>query len=462
VERIAKDFCRAHNTNAIFSTVLIQLSILQTNTTTNRTSLIPNHRLRVVILGAGFGGLAAARALGNAPIDLTVIDQHNHHLFQPLLYQVATAAISPQEIAQPIRGILRRQKNTEVVLARVKSVDTSAREVLLADGGSITYDYLVFAPGSQVSYFGHNEWAQFAPGLKTLADALNIRRRILLAFEKAEREKSSSERAKLLTFVIIGGGPTGVELAGAIAEISRRALVEDFRHIDSRESRVLLIEAAPRVLPTMAPELSDEARRSLERLGVEVRTSTAVSALEKQRVHLGQESLCAATILWTAGVRPVPLAASLGVPLDRAGRVPVQPDLSIADHPEVFVIGDVAAFVHQGGRLLPGVSPVAVQQGRHAASCIEADLRGAPRKPFWYKDRGEMATIGRAEAVVDLHWLRLSKFPGWLTWLTVHLFFLIGFENRLVVMIRWAWSYLTFSRSARLITGPVESPDDEP
>jgi NADH dehydrogenase len=411
----------------------------------------------VVIVGAGFGGLYAARALKGAPVRVTVVDRTNHHLFQPLLYQVATAALSPGDIAYPIRGVLRRQANTRVLLGRAVAVDPAQRKVVLEDG-EIPYDYLILATGGRHGYFGHDDWENVAPGLKTLEDALEIRRRILLAFEKAERETGAARRRALLTFAVVGGGPTGVELAGAIAEIARHVMVEDFRVIDPREARVLLLEAGPRILPAFPEALSAKAQASLERLGVEVKTGAAVTQLDAGRVILGQEIIAAETVLWAAGVTASPLARSLGVTLDRAGRVIVERDLTVPGHPEIFVIGDLAAFLHQTGNRppgqpLPGVAPVAIQQGRHAAANILRAIRGQPYLTFHYVDKGNLATIGRAAAVADFGFLRLSGLLAWLAWLFIHIFFLIGFRNRFVVLFEWAWAYLTYQRAARLITG---------
>jgi NADH:quinone reductase (non-electrogenic) len=416
---------------------------------------------RVVILGAGFGGLYAARALKKVPVAVTVVDRRNHHLFQPLLYQVATAALAPGEIAMPIRAILRNQRNAEVFLADAQRVDAEARKVVLRDG-EIPYDYLIIATGGQYSYFGHPDWERIAPGLKSLEDALDIRRRILYAFERAERETSEERRRKLLTFVIIGGGPTGVEMAGAIAEIARQVIVKDFRHMDPREARVILLEAGPRVLATMAEELSQKAEASLRKLGAEVHTNTRVTGMEHDVVWMGDQKMEAATILWAAGIEASPLVRSLGAPLDRAGRVIVEPDLSIPGHREVFVIGDASVFLHQTGAPLPGMCPVAIQQGRHVAENIRHDLRKAARTPFHYFNKGELATIGRSAAVCDFHVARFSGFLGWMIWLWVHIFFLIGFENRVIVMLRWAWSYFTSSRAARLITGDIEEESEPP
>lgn len=411
---------------------------------------------RVVIVGAGFGGLNAARALRHAPVSLTVVDRRNHHLFQPLLYQVATAGLSPGEIAYPIRAILRRQMNTRVLLADVTSIDPAAHKVLLGDGGEIAYDYLVVATGAQHSYFGHDDWEPLAPGLKNLEDALEMRRRILLAFERAEREPDDARRRALLTFVIVGGGPTGVELAGAIAEIARHVMAQDFRAIDPRQARILLVEAGPRVLPAYPEALSAKAADALRKMGVEVLEGGAVTAVAADHVMIGGRRVEAATTLWAAGVQASPLARSLGVPLDRAGRVPVEPDLTVPGHPEIVVIGDLAALRDRKGKPLPGVAPVAIQQGRHAARNILRALAGRPPQPFHYFDKGSLATIGRAAAVADFGWTSLSGFPAWVTWLFVHILYLIGFRNRFVVMIDWMWSYIAYNRAARLITGNID------
>jgi NADH dehydrogenase len=410
----------------------------------------------VVIVGAGFGGLTAARALARAPVRVTVVDRRNYHLFQPLLYQVATAALSPGDIAYPIRSILRHQANAEVLLADVLRVEPEARRVIL-DEGSLDYDYLIVATGARHSYFGHDEWEAFAPGLKSLEDAIEIRRRILLAFERAERETDVERRRALLTFVLVGGGPTGAELAGAIAEISRHVLVSDFRSIDPREARILLLEAGPRILPTFPEELSSRAAESLRRLGVEIRESSPVTAIAPDSVEIAGAPLMAATILWCAGVAASPLTRSLAAPLDRAGRVLAEPDLTIPGHPEIFVIGDQAAFLHQSGKPLPGVAQVAIQAGRHAAENIRRAIHGEPMLPFHYRDPGNLAVLGRAAAIADLGRVRLSGFPAWLFWCFVHILFLIGFRNRVLVMFEWAWSYLTWQRGARLITGPIET-----
>jgi NADH dehydrogenase len=409
----------------------------------------------VLIVGAGFGGLYAAKALKNAPVKVTVIDRRNHHLFQPLLYQVATAGLSPGDIAYPIRGVLGRQRNVRVLLAEAVGVDLAARKVKLRDG-EIPYDYLILAPGVRHAYFGHDDWEPWAPGLKTLEDALEIRRRILLAFEKAEREPDKARRRALLTFVIVGGGPTGVELAGAIAEISRQVMVRDFRAIDPREARIILIEAGPRILSTYPGDLSAKAEAQLKRLGVEVWTGSLVTSIDASGVVVKEQKVPAATTLWAAGVKASPLARSLGVELDRAGRVNVQPDLTIPGHPEAFVIGDLAALRDEHGKPLPGVAPVAIQQGRHAARSILRACRGLSIEPFHYLDRGSLATIGRAAAVADFGWIKFSGFFAWLSWLFIHIFFLIGFRNRFIVMFEWAWAYFTYQRAARLITGNID------
>ena len=409
----------------------------------------------VVVVGAGFGGLNAVRALEGAPVHVTVVDRRNHHLFQPLLYQVATAALSPADIAYPIRSILSEQRNATVFLADVVSVDRAAREVVLSDG-RLGFDYLVMANGVRHAYFGHDAWESGAPGLKTLEDALEIRRRILLAFERAERETNAGRRRALLTFVIVGGGPTGVELAGAISEISRHVLINDFRSIDPREANILVLEAGPRILPTFPPDLARKATLALERLGVQVRTGCPVSDVREGSVEAGGSDIPAATILWAAGVRVSPLPSSLGVPQDAAGRVVVEPDLSIPGDPRIFAIGDIAAYLHQTGAPLPGVAQVAIQQGRHVAENIRRDIAGRPRRPFHYRDKGNLAVIGRAQAIADLGRVRISGFPAWLVWCFIHILFLIGFRNRTVVLFDWAWAYLTNQRGARLITGPVD------
>jgi NADH dehydrogenase len=405
----------------------------------------------VVIIGGGFGGLNAAKALRKAPVRVTVVDRHNHHLFQPLLYQVATATLSPGDIASPIRWILRHARNTRVWLGDVRTIDLKHRRIILVDGASIAYDYLIIATGTSHTYFGHDGWAAYAPGLKTLEDALAIRRRILVAFEEAERETDPVRQQRFLTFVLVGGGPTGVELAGTLAEIARQTRSE-FRNIDTHKTRIVVIEAGPTILPSFAPTLRDAARRSLLRLHVEVRENTRVTAVDDGAVMLGAERLEAGTVLWTAGVAASPITATLGVPLDRAGRVIVERDLSMPDHPEAFVIGDAAAFLDAEGYQLPGVAQVAIQGGTHAARTILRRIRGEPSPPFVYHDRGSMAIIGRGSAICDLRGLRFSGPIAWLAWLFLHIFELIGFRNRLVVMIEWATAYFTRQRSVRLIT----------
>ena len=415
---------------------------------------------QVVIVGAGFGGLNAALSLKHAEVDVTVVDRRNHHLFQPLLYQVATAGLSPGNIAYPIRAVLAKQQNARVLLEEVFAIDPASRKVKLRDG-ELKYDYLILATGARHAYFGHDEWAAYAPGLKSLEDALEIRRRILVAFEKAEREPDSARRNELVTFVIVGGGPTGVELAGAIAEISRNVMVRDFRVINPRDARIILMEAGPRILPTYPEQLSAAAESSLKKLGAEVHTNCPVTSVEPGQVMAGGKTVRAATILWAAGVAASPIAGSLGVELDKVGRVAVGPDLSIPGHPEIFVIGDLATFTHQSGKPLPGVAPVAIQQGRHAARNILHAIKGEPTEPFHYADKGNLATIGRASAVADLGRLKFSGLFAWLAWLLVHIFFLIGFRNRFIVLFEWAWAYFTNQRGARLITGDVDKPSPD-
>jgi NADH dehydrogenase len=408
-------------------------------------------------VGGGFGGLYAAFALRHRPVQVTLLDRRNHHLFQPLLYQVATAALSPGNIAQPIRHILRGSPNVRVLLGEATAVDLAARRVALADGDALGYDFLILATGASHAYFGHDEWRELAPGLKDVDDALEIRRRMLLAFEAAERETDPARRQALLTFVIVGGGPTGVELAGALGEIARDVLVHDFRAIDPRQARIVLLEAGPRLLAGFATPLSAAAARGLAARGVEVRTATAVTRIAPGLVEAaGGLRIAAETVVWAAGVTASPLARTLGVLLDRVGRVLVEPDLSIPGHPEAFAIGDVAAFLHDPaapGAALPGLAPVAIQMGRDAARSILATVRGEPRRPFRYRDRGIMATIGRNAAVAQSGRLRLTGFVAWVAWVLVHVLLLIGFRNRLVVMLEWAWAYVTFNRGVRLITG---------
>jgi NADH dehydrogenase len=406
----------------------------------------------VVIVGGGFGGLAAAQALKRAPVTITLIDRRNHHLFQPLLYQVATAGLSPGDIASPIRWVLRRQRNARVLLGEARAIDVARRTVTLEDG-ELSYDFLIVAAGSTHAYFGHPEWEAFAPGLKTLDDALEIRRRMLLAYERAERETDPAERQRLLTFAVVGGGPTGVEMAGAIAEIARQTLSDEFRTIDPTMSQVVLIEAGPSILSTFPADLRDKARASLEKLHVRVRENTRVMAVDARGISLGHERLDAATIVWAAGVAASPLAQSLGVPLDRAGRVPVQPDLSLPGHPDVFVIGDLATLDDKDGTPLPGVAPVAQQEAAHAARTIVRTIEGQPRRPFRYRNYGNLATIGRAAAIADFGRVHVSGLIGWLMWLFIHIMKLVGFRNRVLVLIQWAAAYFTYQRSVRLITG---------
>ena len=406
----------------------------------------------MVIVGAGFAGLEAAKRLARVPVLVTVIDRANHHLFQPLLYQVATAALSPADIAAPVRHVLRHQRNAEVVLAAVEGVDLDRRRLRLSDGEELAYDFLLLAAGATHSYFGHDGWEPMAPGLKTLEDALEIRRRILTAFERAERETDADRRAALLVFGVVGGGPTGVELAGAIAEVSRHTLAGDFRHIRPGSARVVLLEAGPRLLPAFPEPSSAAARRQLERLGVEVRLGAKVTGIDEGGLWLGEERVAAGTVLWGAGVRASRLGGALGVPLDRAGRVEVEPTLCLPGHPEVLVAGDLAAVGQGDGTLVPGVAPAALQMGRHAAANVARALRGEALLPFRYRDRGLLATVGRAAAVACVGRLRLAGLPAWLLWLFVHIWFLIGFRNRVAVMLQWVWSYLTFKRGARLIT----------
>jgi NADH dehydrogenase len=419
-----------------------------------------NDRVHIVILGGGFGGLDAARALADAPARITLLDRHNYHLFQPLLYQVATASLSPGDIASPIRWVLRRQKNVTVLLANVRDVDVAGRRVLLDEGGAVSYDFLIVATGAAHSYFGHGEWATRAPGLKTLDDALDIRRRVLMAFEAAERDASADEQRRLLTFVIIGGGPTGVELAGALAEIARQSLRKDFRNIRPESARIMLLEGAPHLLNAFPEPLREAARASLVRLGVDVRTNTVVTGVDALGVTFKsqgvEERLPAQTVLWAAGVEASPIAKALGVPLDRAGRVHAEPTLAVPGHPEIFVAGDICAL-SQDGVPLPGVAQVAKQEGAHAARNVVRAIRGEPLDPFRYRDYGNMATIGRGSAVADIGPIKASGLIAWLIWVFIHIFWLIGFRNRVAVLSEWAWSYLTFQRRVRLITGQSKS-----
>jgi NADH:ubiquinone reductase (H+-translocating) len=419
----------------------------------------PGARPRVVIVGGGFGGLYAARRMRNLPVNLVLVDRRNHHLFQPLLYQVATAELNPSDIAAPIRHILRRQLNTEVLLERVMAVDAANNRIILRDG-DLSYDFLILATGATHSYFGHNEWVNVAPGLKSIEDALQIRSRVLLAFEKAEHEADPSRRQTWLTFVIVGAGPTGVELAGALAEISRLTLTGDFRRINPASARVVLLEGTDRVLPTYTRELSEAAKRQLAQLGVEVHTGAMVTNIDSEGVTVGTKHLAARTVLWAAGVQASPLAKSLRVPLDRAGRVLVDPDLRVPGLSNVYVVGDLAA-VREDGAYVPGVAPAAIQEGVHAANNLARQIRGQAPVPFRYRDKGSLATIGRAAAVAHLGRLNLTGWIAWMAWLFVHIFFLIGFRNRLLVIFEWAWSYFTAQRGARLITGapPPSAPD---
>ncbi|HEX2331506.1 MAG TPA: NAD(P)/FAD-dependent oxidoreductase [Candidatus Angelobacter sp.] len=439
---------------------------------------------RAVVVGAGFAGLNAAKGLANSPVQVTVVDRKNHHTFQPLLYQVALAALSPAEIASPIRNVLRHAKNTEVLLGEVSAFDLDRRIVTTHAAGdseavNLKYDYLIVAAGATHAYFGHPEWEQYAPGLKTLEDATEIRGRVLLAFEHAEREAFAHRITPQLNFVVVGAGPTGVELAGAISDISREYLEKDFRTIDPRKSRIILIEGGPRVLPVYPPDLSASAQKQLEEMGVEVRTGAMVTNIESGMVTMGKERIPASVILWGAGVSASPLGRMLGVPTDRAGRVIVEPDLTIPGHPEVFVIGDLAAAAQDASaagpaktestisdkdkrtKYVPGVAPAAIQMGKFAARQIRRSLNGEPREPFVYRDKGSLATIGRSRAVADFGRFHISGYFAWLGWLFIHLFFLIGFRNRIMVMMEWAWAYISYGRSARLITEPKETVVEE-
>ena len=424
-------------------------------------------RHRVVIIGGGFGGLSAAKKLKNAPVQVTLIDRCNYHLFQPLLYQVATGALSPANIAAPLRNVLKNHRNTKVLLAEATRIDAAGRRVILSDG-EIPYDTLIVATGASHQYFGHDEWEKFAPGLKTVEDATDMRRRILLAFETAEREPDPAKRAAWMTFVVVGAGPTGVELAGALGEIAHDTLKRDFRDINPSQASIFLVEAADRVLPPYPPPLSEAARKMLARLGVTVRTAATVMNIEAEAVTIREgeraETISTRTILWAAGVLASPLGRMLaqetGATLDKVGRVVVNPDLTIPGHPEIFVIGDLSSFSHQTGKPLPGVAQPAIQAGRYVAETIERRLAGKKIQPFHYVDKGNLATIGRAAAVADLGWLRLSGLPAWIIWLFVHLLYIVQFQNRLLVLLQWAWLYFTRDRSARLITGKNPLPLD--
>ncbi len=405
----------------------------------------------MVVVGGGFGGISAVRALHRCPVDVTLLDRHNYHVFQPLLYQVATAGLSPGDIASPIRWILRRRPEVRVLLADVRDVDV-ARKVVHFDSGEVAYDYVILATGASHAYFGHDNWEAHAPGLKTLDDALLMRRRVLIAFEEAERVSDPEARRRLLTFVIVGGGPTGVELAGAVAEMARHTLAREYRSFDPASARVVLLEATPRILAMYPESLQLAAARSLRRLGVDLLISTPVTEVGPWGVMAGAQRIEAGTVLWAAGIAASGIARSLGVALDRAGRVLVQPDLSVPGHPDVFVIGDLASL-QQDGQVLPGVAQVAIQMGRHAARGICRSLAGQPSVAFRYRDYGSMATIGRAAAIADFGWLRLSGWPAWVAWLFLHIMKLVGFRNRLGVLLQWAWAFVTYQRSVRLITG---------
>jgi NADH dehydrogenase len=422
---------------------------------------------RVVIIGGGFGGLAAAQSLRRSPVQVTLLDRHNYHLFQPLLYQVATGSLSPANVAAPLRNILKRQKNTEVLLAEAVNIDAASRRVILSDG-TIEYDTLILATGSSHQYFGHDDWEQFAPGLKNVEDATDMRRRILLAFESAEREPDPEKIRAMLTFVIVGGGPTGVELAGALGEIAHDTLLDDFRRIDTKQARIILVEGTNHILPSYPEKLSESARKQLERLGVTVRTGAFVTDVRGDGATIKEgdhtEFVPSHTVLWAAGVQSSPLgrmlSESTGTKLDKAGRVIVAPDLTVPGHPEIFVIGDLANFSHQGGKPLPGVAQPAIQEGHYTARVIQDRLRGENTPPFHYRDKGNLAVIGRFAAVADLNWLRLSGLPAWLIWIFVHLLYIVEFQSRLLIMIQWAWLYFTYDRSARLITGKDSLPLD--
>jgi len=425
------------------------------------------NRHRVVIIGGGFGGLSAARQLKHAPVEVTLLDRCNYHLFQPLLYQVATGALSPANIAAPLRHVLKDQKNTKVLLAEATHIDAANRRIILSDG-AVEYDTLIVATGASHQYFGHDEWEQFAPGLKTIEDATDMRSRILLAFEAAERETDPEKLLAWMTFVIVGAGPTGAELAGTLGEIANDTLRHDFRNINPSDARIILVEGTGRVLPTYPEKLSEAARKMLTRLSVTVRTGAMVTDIVHGSVTIREgdrtEKIPTRTVLWAAGVLASPLgrilAAEAGANLDQAGRVIVEPDLTIAGHPEIFVIGDLANFSHQGGKPLPGVAQPAIQEGHFVGKAIGRRLRGEKLKPFHYMDKGNLATIGRAAAVADLNWLRLSGWPAWMIWLFIHLLYIVQFQNRLLVLLQWAWLYITYDRSARLISGKNPLPLD--
>jgi NADH:ubiquinone reductase (H+-translocating) len=413
----------------------------------------------VVIIGAGFGGLYAARSLANKRVRITIIDRKNHHVFQPLLYQVATAKLSPADIASPIRSVFGKYKNVHVLLDEATRFDLANKKVALKTGQELSYDYLVLATGATHAYFGHEEWASLAPGLKSLEDAVEIRRRVLLAFETAEREALIDGKRPMLNFVIVGGGPTGVELAGSIAEIAQKVMAKDFRGIDPTRARVVLLEAGQRILPAYPEDLSRSAERQLRNLGVDVLVGRAVTGLQPGKVLVGEEVMASSVTLWAAGVKASPLGTILGAPTDRAGRVKVSQDLSLPEHPEVFVVGDLADIKDKAGKPVPGVAPAAIQQGKAAAKNVSRSIQGKPREDFYYFDKGSLATIGRAAGIAQFGRLHLSGIIAWIFWLTVHIFFLIGFRNRVLVFIQWAWAYFTFESGARLITGRTDLPE---
>lgn len=418
------------------------------------------HRPRVVIIGGGFGGLWAAKALTNKNIEVTLIDRKNHHVFQPLLYQVATAVLSPGEVAQPIRRILHKARNVEVILGEVTAFDKENSQIVLADGTLVSYDYLIVAAGARHSYFGHDEWEQAAPGLKTVEDAVEIRRRVLLAFELAERDAYLMGKHEHLSFVVVGGGPTGVELAGAIADIARQALAKDFKAIDTRKTKVILFEGSDRVLGTFASKLSESAKQQLEQIGVDVRLKSFVTEIKPGCVKVGDDWIDCDVVVWATGVAASPLGKALGVETDKAGRVHVEPDLTIKGSPNIFVIGDMASLLQKDGDPVPGVSPAAMQMGTFAAKAILGDLKAKPRETFEYWDKGTMATIGRSKAIAQAAGFHFKGFIAWLMWLFLHVFFLIGFKNRIAVIFDWTWAYLTRERSARLITGDADEMRD--
>lgn len=433
---------------------------IRTNDYTEVGPAVSTTKPRVVIIGAGFGGLRAARALRDAPVDITVIDRTNYHLFQPLLYQVATAGLSPADISAPIRHILHRQRNTLVLMAEVTGIDLEKQQVITHDR-SVPYDYLIVATGAKHSYFGHDEWERYAPGLKSVTDATLLRRKILQAFEQAEMETDPERVRSLLTFVLVGGGPTGVEMAGAIAELAHAALASDFRHIDPQSARIILVEAMPRILSAFSEELADRAGEALHRLGVEVRTGSPVESIDADGVVIAGQRLSTKNVIWTAGVAASSAGTWLNAETDRAGRVKVNDDLTLPGHENVFVIGDTSNLV-QDGKPLPGVAPVAMQEGEYVGEVIAHRVTAkAALPPFHYRNKGNLATVGRSFGIVDLGWIRFSGFIAWVTWLAVHIFFLIGFRNRILVMFQWAWAYLTYQRGARLITVPEPSSAEE-